>query len=614
MTKAILLVACASITVGTAVSAEKTFLFRNSSHDISEFRAFARMAGQLKPYGDVQVDIGVLADKSWYEMPEGGSPWHEYANNGSCMAKFFPHPKIAPFIPADWVARNKELLLAKAAVLRELGLNAVFTSDDTHFLPEAFFQKYPHLRGPRVDHPRRSRQEAFAWCTDMKETREMVEWMAAELKRQVPEIKTMISHSNDAGGGFCWAAALYTGPNGPHSCENRSAGIRVKEFAEAIHRGAEKGGGKISIRLDGNFWQHEDDEILPLLPPDTYIAERDRGTVHVHSLLNEAYPIRGLFDPLAVIAALGRLNDAGVRTIVIDTTAWYARTDDSLETAAKLVEIVKESLAQPANGAVPQFSALHRLALRWGGEKHADALVDAFHAMNEAFRLKAAAAPGYSNMYAGVSMRHLTRPLLLRPETLAPAEESYFLPYVFNPFLSEARSDYIDLHGMRMKGPSSWDDAGLRQALSRALSAAGTLEGANGAPEEKWLRRLGLALKIWVSEVRSINNFYFAQLLRDRNKAVLAGEPRMPPKEYTWTGANDYLDWNEIQRDEFDNTNELIALAEGEGLNVIARAADARHEDTFLMGPDFIGALREKSRLMRRGWSDVQNYLTSPNK
>lgn len=114
----------------------------------------------MRPYCEVQIGIGIFAEKSWYEMPKGGSAWHEYAANASCMAKFFPHPKIAPFLPADWVAKNRQLLLAKAAILREFGLSVAFSSDDTHFLPEAFFAQYPDLRGPRVGHPRRSKPES----------------------------------------------------------------------------------------------------------------------------------------------------------------------------------------------------------------------------------------------------------------------------------------------------------------------------------------------------------------------------------------------------------------------------------------------------------------------
>ncbi|MEA2063583.1 MAG: hypothetical protein U9P14_07805, partial [Gemmatimonadota bacterium] len=97
-------------------------MVRNSSHNLEDFRPFAHLATRLKPYGRVQIEISALADKSWYEIPEGGSPWHEYCCYISTPWKFFPHPAIAPHIPADWVEANRKLLLDKAALARELGL------------------------------------------------------------------------------------------------------------------------------------------------------------------------------------------------------------------------------------------------------------------------------------------------------------------------------------------------------------------------------------------------------------------------------------------------------------------------------------------------------------
>ena len=240
----------------------------------------------------MQINIGVLADKRWQDIPAGGSPWHEYTSYNPSMACYFPHPKLAPFLPADWVAKNRELLLAKAAVLRELGLDASFQSTETFFLPEAFFEKYPHLRGPRVDHPRRSKRAEFTWCVDLPETLEMIEWMAAELKRNVPEIQSISGHANDSGTGFCWAAALYSGSNGPRHCASRSAGIRFRDFALAIQRGAEKGGGKVAVHYSGNSWQQEQDVITPLLGAPAGLVRtrtaRGRGQA---STVGEAPPI-----------------------------------------------------------------------------------------------------------------------------------------------------------------------------------------------------------------------------------------------------------------------------------------------------------------------------------
>lgn len=610
----LLLLATSPISVASARGEGRTFLFSNASRDLEEFRAFAKLASSLKSYGRVQIDIGVLADKSWHETPRG-SPWHEYASYNSAPAKFFPHPRIAPYFPADWVARNRALLLAKAAILREMGLDAAFTGKETHFLPESFFRDYPHLRGPRVDHPRRATKEEFSWCVDLDKTLEMIEWMTAELKRNVPEIKTILTKTNDAGSGICWAAALYSGANGPEHCRGRNSGIRVKELMEAIHRGARKGGGDVDIRIhSSNFWQNEEDVVLSLLPPSTYIEGRDPTAMSIGSLLNEAYPIRGMIDPLAILTAMEKYDDPRTKTVSLGFTSMYARADESLGTIERTLEIVRDWIEEPAHGLTARLSKLRKLAARWGGERNADELFEAFYRVNEAFRLKQAVAPKYSNFYCGVSVRHLTRPLLFKPDVLKPEDEAYFLPYVFNIYESEARNDYIDLHGSRITGPARWEDAGLQSALQSALRAARTLENLKDGPQGRWLSQLAVSLRMWVSEVRSIHNFYFAQLIRDRHNEVLAGNPRRPDKTITWTGDPDYLEWMKLQRAEFDNVNDLIGLLESGGVEFVSRAKTPQCEDTFVLGPDILGALRRKSRIMRAHWLDVQHYLAAPLK
>jgi hypothetical protein len=129
----------------------KTFIFHNSIRDLSEFRGYAEIASRLTPYGTVELDIGVLAEKSPTHMPGFRSPWHDYGAYMATMWAFFPHPALAPHLSSDWVAKNRALLLGKVAILEEMGLEAVFSANESQFLPESFFREYPHLRGPRVD-------------------------------------------------------------------------------------------------------------------------------------------------------------------------------------------------------------------------------------------------------------------------------------------------------------------------------------------------------------------------------------------------------------------------------------------------------------------------------
>src|SRR5262245_5746400 len=76
----------------------KVFIINAPINNLDEFRKLAKQATRLKPYGRVQINISTLADKAFHEIPEKGSPWHEYASNNPSPFKFFPDPKLAPFI------------------------------------------------------------------------------------------------------------------------------------------------------------------------------------------------------------------------------------------------------------------------------------------------------------------------------------------------------------------------------------------------------------------------------------------------------------------------------------------------------------------------------------
>jgi len=616
LSRLVLLLMLAAAVADKALAAERIFMFHNRGcRDLKEFRTYAELAARMKPYGRVQITISAISDKAWFMFPEGGSPWHEYACYMPAPWMFFPHPKIAPHVPADWVVANRELLLAKAAIVREMGLEILFAGKNSEMLPESFFQEYPHLRGPRVDHPRRSKREEFSWCVDLPETQEIIEWTMAELLRHVPGIKTFESGTNDAGSGLCWAASQYPGPNGPRHCKGRTVGERVRDLVLTVQRGASKGGGDIIFRWSNvNFWQNEMDVILPMLPEKAYINSRDPSLMSVGTMINQNYPFLGIIDPLSVILSMERYHKPGVSNIIVNFSAMYDRYEDRPQTVGKLLDIVEDCIAEPTGSLTERLEKLKKIAALWGGEQNREKLFEALYNMHQAFATKNAAAPHYSNFYCGVSMRHLTRPLLIKPEVLTPEEEAYFLPHIFNIHENEARMDYIDLHGSRMHGTANWNDRGLRRALSMARSAARTMENLENAPQGEWLNKIALGFKMWASEVRSIHNFYHAQLIRDKYADILAGEPKIPSKVETWQGDPGYLEWIEIMRDEFDNTNELIAMLEDGGIELVARAENPRYEDTFLLGPDLIDQLKKKARIMREHWLDVQEYLAPPHK
>jgi hypothetical protein len=319
----------------------------------------------------------------------------------------------------------------------------------------------------------------------------------------------------------------------------------------------------------------------------------------------------GLVDPVSLAVSMERYARPEIKTVMLAFGTMYDRTLDRPEVVAKTLDLVEDLIREPVKGLMPRLQRLRRYAQRWSGEAHADALVEAFAAIHEALDLRKAVAPQFHAFYHGVTMRYLTRPLLIKPEVLTPDEEAYFLPYVFNPDLKEAREDYTDFHGGRMEVvPLA---APFHAALAKLRTAAAVLESAEGSDAE-WMRRAGQGFRVWASLMRSCHNFYFGQAIRDRNRELLSGPPRTPPKVASWDGHPDILEWNELMRDEIDNTHELIALLEKTGQDLVYRAPTAELEDMFVLGPDLLGALRQKAKIMRAHWRDAEAYFYTPHK
>lgn len=597
----------------------RTFVFNAAIRDLVEFRRLATMAGRLSPHGHVEVNISTLAQKARHEVPEGGSPWHEYTACNPTPARFFPDAKIAPFVPQDFVRANRELLLAKARILRELGLGAAFWSYEPNYLPEAFFEHQPALRGPRTDHPRRSRHEAFAPCIDHPETRAMTTRMVAELVRHVPELGTYFFKTNDAGPGLCWSDCQYTGANGPTGCRNRSMGQRVRGLVEAIHDGGRLAGRALTVHMTGNFSAAELHAIAAHLPPDTFVREHGNGSLNVSSCADLCYPVRGVLDLIGTLSALQTPLRDTVRTVFVDLRSHYDRTCERLETCEKLVEAVDAALAEPRRGTLVAYELARRLCERWVGSERADALFEALVALNEALKYKRAALPRLSAIYGGVSLRYITRPLLLMPERLRAEDEAYFLPHVFNASHERARLDYIDVHGTRhlpewmsldCADPRIWAISALRERLN---SVADSLQRVGDTPDGVYWREMAAAVRLYGCILRSCGNFFAVQIIRDRNAGRLSGTARAPAAQ-AGEGEREYRLVNEIMRDELDNAQETIDLLSAGGLQVIALAASREDEDTFLLGPDVVDQIWRKRRLMRDRWLDAQEFFASPNR
>ncbi len=592
---------------------ERVFIIHASITDLVEFRELAKQANLLKPYGRVAINISTLADKSFHEIPEGRNFWYEYASLNPTPYKFFPDPKIAPFIPADFVKKNRQLLLAKASILRENGLEAAFWSYEPNLLPDAFFEKYPNMLGPRVDHPRRNNQPAFTPCISVAQTQEMYKNMVAELLENVPEIKTFFFKTNDAGSGICWSDWQYVGPNGPSHCKHKSTGERVALLMNSFQNGAKKSGNDISIYLTGSMFSDEEkQDIYDHLPENCYYQSHNSDKVKaINSMVVNYFPIKGMLDPLTFLRSINSIDKSN-NTIFISFRPNYDRGSERLDTTGKFLEMFVKYLNNGIReGEINEIEALQQVCLEWAGKNYSETFLKAVLALDAANKYKSAALGNVTAIYWSVSARHITRPLVFSPHLLNKEEESHFMPYVFNPSGEEARADYTDIHGAHL----AIKEGAVGTYLSKLNMAIDLLEEVgNEAPEFELIQNLATGLRLYGSFIRSAGNFAEAQVIRERNLSNIASGPHRPGKAGDWTGDQDLQRFNAIMRDELDNSQELIDILENGGMDFIQHAKTSEYEDTFLLGPDLVEQLKLKRKIMLRHWTDIERYLATPLK
>lgn len=592
----------------------RTFVINVCMTDLAAFTALAHDAAVLKKYGRVQINVSTLSDKSFYEIPAGGNPWNEYASNNPTLAKFFPDAAIAPYLPAEFVLKNRNMMIAKAKILRDNGMEAAFFGNEPGFLPPAFFAAHPALRGPRVDHPRRSRLACFSPCMSTKEMQNIYSRMANEMLKQVPEMHTFYFKTNDAGSGNCWSDWLYSGPNGPAACREATTGERLAELMGAIQEGSRRAGVPLDIYLShpqgsSNFSETERADIENNLPEHCHFSNTTKHpTVSLGSEMADLYPVLGIGDIADFVEELKKLDPAQPYTVFINFNSFYNRGNESKALIKICFDMLDRYLSDPAQFVPAQ--ALQQYCSEWVGPAEAARLNRAFTALNKALLFKRSTF-NLAGIYWSVSSRTINRPLVAVPQRLSPKEEAYFLPHVFNVSTEEARNDYLDIHGGRWTQPVDT----LRQYVKMIGSVASVLDSISpDAIKSDFVRKLGPALRVHASLVRSVANFTETQYLRDRNAEKLNGPVHRPSKEATWTGDRDILALNALMRDELDNTAELSALLRGPAKGVLCLAADKQHEDCFLLGPDLVETLDRKYAIMIDHWRDIEDYMTTPFK
>ena len=135
--------------------------FHERAYRPQPLAAFEDEARRAAALGAEYVFIG--------EIPKDHADWDAhpgdpYPNWGMLLTNLFKlvvPAALESALDTERAARNLALLRERAAVLQKYNLRAALTLSEPFYLPEQVYRAHPAWRGPRCDHPRRSREDVF---------------------------------------------------------------------------------------------------------------------------------------------------------------------------------------------------------------------------------------------------------------------------------------------------------------------------------------------------------------------------------------------------------------------------------------------------------------------
>jgi hypothetical protein len=602
MALAISLATCLPGARASGAATPRKILFGAPTSSIEEFRAFAREA---KALGATHVYISDLPKSRWLWDLDRSDP---YPNWGMLMATIFKvavPPELKGLLPADYARRNLEIIRQRGTILRELGLKAAFSGKEPAYLPEPVFRAHSDWRGPRCEHPRRSRHASYAMCIDRPEVLAMYRRAVAEICRAAPvELFTFLT--NDSGSGICWSVSLYPGQNGPSWCRERPYADRVVGFLSAIQDGARDAGLEAEVSFNygsGYISQAEIASVIPHLRSGQAINNKSKdGAAPLVTVGNNFYdswtnPVIGIPQ---VLRFAGQLEAAaGDERANVNISFCEPRSPE-------LFALLKEFRRKPFQGMMGRVEAIRAVAAQLAGEGNAEALMGIWEKIDRAVGAVRSMGGDPIMLVGTINQRWLTRPLVPFPMELKPEEKDYYRKFQFQANSEEEAADLMNLQGFELINGFS----GSLLASNLLNQAIGSLESAIrdlGALREKvsdqgYMDTLRLRLKVLSCVYRNARNTIQYQDILDRT------DYQHPPKEeniYPMEGDQKLREIQNVTRDEMDNANELAGLLENARVPLVEVAPTKAEEDIFLIGPDIVEQLHKKVQIMLNHQLDV---------
>jgi hypothetical protein len=584
--------------------------------DMKDFEVFVKRAKQS---GATHINLSNedLPFAKWeYDVENDPYPSWVFTNMG--LLKIATPVVLKPYLPQDYAERVLSILEERCKILRKYGLKAAFKTFEPQMLPEAVFTDHPLWRGPRVDHPSRSRAARWAPDIDNLEVLQLYYESLTLLLKRCPEIEIISLTTNDSGTGLSWSGGLYSGSSGNTFNKYRRMDERLFSFFSVLQKAAQNFGRNLEIDIS-NTSEEFPEKIASRLNPGMAIENMEGPDGrpfkyeigYVMDYYQELYPIVGIPNPLEFLEKLDKANSSKAKRLFVLIGDRYNKN--------LYFELYDKYDGKNTGDVISRLLFLKNIAKDKVGDKASESLLNLWLSLNDIRKPLDISNAGGCIFYDGsVSQRWLTRPFVPFPGELLPKDRNYFRKYQFQAKTEEIANDMTDLQASRVYSGFSgmfFVTRLMDRIITSVYQARSTidslLKNVLSPDQKKEFQLLDLRLQAVNLVCNNVENSISYQVQLDKAKAMKY-EPDLRPedgKPSSWERSMIL----ETARKEIDNTALLIKLLESNNDVILDLAPIKELEDIRRLGPDFIAQLKQKLRIMNEHWLDYNRIYTTPN-
>ena len=517
-------------------------------------RTMARM-------GNSHVEVNGLAFHVPFERGPKGELLHRFYTYAPALDQFVTSRLNKGFYDDDYLQANLNYLKTNADLAEKYGLTPGIVCFEPRSVPDGLLERYPVLRGARVDHPMRSFHPRYNLSVAHPVVLEHYAEMMENLMKEVPRLGYMSIWSNDSGAGFEYTSSLYVGRNGGGYLVREwlaagdiasAAAFNLVRFMKTLRDAGRRVNPafRTLIRLEP-FWEELDHiwklledgldvEVSSLLTRgwelsykhpkykevpqihgtalfnrfadsekpvmEELVKKGSRADIYfVPEILGNHEPLMGIPFPRLVHEKLAAMAKAGVAAAAYQG----GPTPPSFVPYNINQEVVREFQFEPS---VDIAAFMKRKAREWIGEGLAGDLVTLWELSDEAFRC----FPIPIWIYAGwgVWYRLAIRPIVPNIEAIPEKDREYYENFLLATAHNRTRVDFRYDVGFDLIEPErAWTalehmDQDLLPTMKKILDLLGLMERKASSPAEKAVvedqRDRMVALKCWYRTERNV--------------------------------------------------------------------------------------------------------------